>query len=143
VRFRAHGPFHLGAVDLNDRPYWPPLSPTATGLGAKCPRCGRGKLLKGLLDVRERCEVCNLDLSPHDTGDGATVFVILFLGAIVVGLAVWLEFAFSPPVWVHLVVWIPVITIMSVAMLRPFKGILIALHFRNLRHKYGSDRDAE
>jgi uncharacterized protein (DUF983 family) len=143
VRFRAHGPFHLGAVDLNDRPYWPPLSPTATGLGAKCPRCGRGKLFKGLLDVRERCEVCDLDLSPHDTGDGATVFVILFLGAIVVGLAVWLEFAFSPPVWVHLVVWIPVITIMSVAMLRPFKGILIALHFRNLRHKYGSDRDAE
>ncbi len=87
--------------------------------------------------------MCDLDLSPHDTGDGAIVFVILFLGAIVVGLAVSLEFAFSPPVWVHLAVWIPVITIMSIAMLRPFKGILIALHFKNLRHKYENDRTAE
>lgn len=121
---------------MSEPRYWPPLSPFATGLAGKCPRCGRGALFKGLLDVRPRCEVCDLDLSPHDTGDGATVFVILFLGAIVVGLAIWLETAFEPPIWVHLVVWIPVITVLSVALLRPFKGVLIAYHFRNLRHKY-------
>lgn len=120
---------------------WPPLSPFATGLGCKCPRCGRGRLLKGLLDVRESCDVCGLDLSPHDTGDGATVFVILFLGALVVGLAIWLETAFEPPIWVHLVVWIPTISILSVALLRPFKCILIALHFKNLRHKYERGND--
>lgn len=115
---------------------WPPLPPFSTGAACRCPRCGRGKLLKGLLDVRERCEVCDLDLSHHDTGDGATVFVILFLGALVVALAIWLEVTFEPPIWVHLVVWIPVILILSVALLRPFKGVLIALHYKNLRHKY-------
>lgn len=115
---------------------WPPLSPLGTGIGCKCPRCGRGRLFSGLLDVRETCDVCNLDLSPHDTGDGATVFVILFLGALVVGLALWLETALTPPTWVHLVVWIPVISVMSVVLLRPFKGVLIAMHYKNLRHKY-------
>jgi uncharacterized protein (DUF983 family) len=105
-------------------------------MACRCPRCGRGRLLKGLLEVRERCEVCDLDLSPHDTGDGAAVFVILFLGALVVGLAMWLETALQPPIWVHLVVWIPFITILSIVLLRPFKGVLIAMHYKNLKHKY-------
>jgi len=120
---------------------WPPLSPLGTGLGCKCPRCGRGKLFNGLLDVRDRCTHCDLDLTPHDTGDGATVFVILILGAIAVVLAIWLETALEPPIWAHLVVWIPVITIMSIMMLRPFKAILIGMHFKNLKHKYEHGND--
>ena len=116
--------------------YWPPLSPFSTGIGCRCPRCGRGRLFKNLLEVRETCEVCGLDLSPHDTGDGATVFVILFLGALVVTLAIIMETTFHPPIWVHLVVWLPTITILSIVLLRPFKGVLIALHYKNLRHKY-------
>jgi len=121
---------------------WPPLSPLTTGLGCKCPRCGRGSLFTGLLDVRDRCAYCDLDLSHHDTGDGATVFVILILGALAVGMAIWLETALEPPIWVHLVVWIPVISIMSVVMLRPFKGILIGMHYKNLRHKYEYSDDS-
>ncbi len=120
---------------------WPPLSPLSTGLGCKCPRCGRGNLFSGLLDVRDRCAHCDLDLSNHDTGDGATVFVILILGAITVGLAMWLETALEPPIWVHLVVWIPVISIMSIVLLRWFKGILIGMHYKNLRHKYEHGND--
>ena len=121
---------------------WPALSPFGTGLGCKCPRCGRGSLYTGLLNVRENCPHCGLDLTPHDTGDGGTVFVILILGAIVVGLAIWLETVFEPQIWVHLVVWIPVISIMSVVLLRPFKGILIGMHYKNLRHKYDHTNDS-
>lgn len=116
--------------------YYPPLSPFGTGLAGKCPRCGRGRLFTGLLQVRGRCEVCDLDLSPHDSGDGPAVFVILLLGPLVVGLMIWVEVAWTPPVWVHAALWIPTILILSMAMLRVMKGILIALHFRNLRHKY-------
>jgi uncharacterized protein (DUF983 family) len=121
---------------------WPPLSPIGTGIGCKCPRCGRGSLFAGLLDVRDHCLHCDLDLTPHDTGDGATVFVILILGAITVVLALLLETVLEPPIWVHLVVWIPVISILSVALLRPFKGILIGMHYKNLRHKYEHGHDS-
>ena len=32
---------------------------------------------------------------------------------------------------VHLALWIPATIILSLALLRPFKGIMIALHFRH------------
>ena len=94
-------------------------SVSAAGLGRKRPRCGRG--LKGLPEVRERREIrC---LSNHDAGDGPAVFVVFLVGAVAAGLG--LEIAFAPPAWV------PVIAALSVALLRPFKGVLMAC--RNAR----------
>jgi len=98
---------------------------------ARCPRCGRGHLFKGLLTVRTACEACGLDLSAQDAGDGPAVFVILFLGLIVVTLAALVEIEFSPPIWVHLALWTPLILGGSIAMLRPFKAGLIALQYRH------------
>jgi uncharacterized protein (DUF983 family) len=99
-------------------------------LACRCPRCGRGPLLQGLLTVRPVCAVCGLDLSAQDAGDGPAVFVILFLGLIVVALAAIVEIEFSPPIWVHLVLWTPLIIFGAIAMLRPFKAGLIALQYR-------------
>ena len=107
------------------------VSPLRAALGCRCPRCGRGKLFVGLLHVRPACEVCGLDLSAQDAGDGPAVFVILFLGFIVVGLAALVEISFSPPIWVHLVLWTPLVLGGAIAMLRPLKAGLIALQFRH------------
>ena len=100
-------------------------------LGCRCPRCGRGRLFAGLLNVRQACEVCRLDLSAQDAGDGPAGFAILFLGMIVVGLAALVEIKFSPPIWVHLLLWTPLILIGAIAMLRPLKAGLIALQYRH------------
>ncbi|MBX6367142.1 MAG: DUF983 domain-containing protein [Rhodospirillales bacterium] len=97
----------------------------------RCPRCGRGKLFKGLLDVAERCDACGLDLSAQDAGDGPAVFVILILGAVVVGLAILVEAKLGPPLWVHAVLWPPVIVVGALALLRPLKAGLIALQYRH------------
>jgi len=70
-------------------------------------------------------------MSTQDAGDGPAVFVILFLGLIVVALAALVEIRFSPPIWVHLVLWTPLIFAGAVAMLRPFKAGLIALQYRH------------
>ena len=74
---------------------------------------------------------CGLDLSAQDAGDGPAVFVILFLGAIVVGLAAFVEILFAPPLWVHLLLWTPVILGGAIALLRPLKAGLIALEYRH------------
>jgi uncharacterized protein (DUF983 family) len=110
---------------------WPPVSPLRAALRCRCPRCGEGGLYAGLLTVRPRCEVCSLDLSGQDAGDGPAVFVILFLGLIVVALAAIVEIAFAPPIWVHLMLWTPLTLGGAVAMLRPFKAGLIALQYRH------------
>ena len=113
---------------MND---FPAVSPLRAALGCRCPRCGEGKLFAGLLNVRRACEVCGLDLSAQDAGDGPAVFVILFLGLIVVSLAALVEIRFSPPMWVHVVLWTPLILGGAVAMLRPLKAGLIALQYRH------------
>ena len=90
-----------------------------------------------MLSVRERCAVCGLDLRAHDAGDGPAVAVILVLGALVMIGAFWLEFHFSPPLWVHVILW-PVITLpAAIAMMRPMKAALVALQYRHRSSEMG------
>ncbi|BCJ91645.1 membrane protein [Terrihabitans soli] len=110
----------------NDHPLPPPV---LTGLRGLCPRCGRGHLFKGYLTVPPACEVCGLDFSFADAGDGPAVFVILIAGFLVLGFALWLEFTFSPPLWVHVAISLPVLIIVCGGLLRVLKGILICLQY--------------
>ena len=76
-------------------------SPYTTGLAARCPRCGKGKLFTGFLKLKPRCEVCGLDFAFADSDDGAAVFVILIAGFIVVGAELTLEVKNEPTFWIH------------------------------------------
>ena len=106
-------------------------------LRGRCPRCGKGAVFSGLLTVRPICPVCGLDLSAHDAGDGPAVAVIFVLGTLIMILAFWVEFTFSPPLWVHAVLW-PVVTVpLAIAMMRPLKAGLIALQYRYRRTEMG------
>ena len=124
---------------MEEEGYSPRVSPLKVGLACKCPRCGRGPLFDGFLTVAEHCTACGADLRKADSGDGPAVFIIFILGAVVVPLALLLEARVAPPYWVHLVLWPPVILGGSVALLRPFKGVLIALQY----HHRASDSDIE
>lgn len=108
---------------------WPPLSPIATGLKCKCPRCGEGRLFKGFLTMRESCDVCGLDYGFADPADGPAFFVPMFGCVPSLIFAIWLEFAFSPPMWVHLVVTMPVVLFTCLAPLRPLKAWLVASQY--------------
>jgi len=105
--------------------------PIAAGLAGRCPQCGKGRLFQGFLTLRPKCDVCGLDFSFADAGDGPAVFVILFAGFVVVGLALVVEFTWQPPYWVHALLWGPLILLTTLGPLRPFKGVLIALQFHH------------
>jgi uncharacterized protein (DUF983 family) len=105
------------------------VSPLYTGLMCRCPRCGRGKLFRGFLTLRQDCEACGLDYSFSDAGDGPAVFVILFAGLVVVACALIVEVAYQPPFWVHAVLWLPLILLTTLGPLRLMKGLLIALQY--------------
>ena len=107
------------------------VSAFRAGLSCRCPRCGEGKLYRGLLTVAERCGSCGLDLTAQDSGDGPAVFVIFIIGFLAVALAALVEFSFAPPVWAHLIYQVPFIVGGSILLLRPFKATLIALQYRH------------
>jgi uncharacterized protein (DUF983 family) len=114
----------------DDREY-PPISPISVGLAGRCPRCGDGRLFSGFITVAPRCEACGLDYAFADSGDGPAVFVALFGGFAVLGLALWTEIVYQPPIWLHMVLFLPLTLIVCLGLLRPFKGLLIALQYRN------------
>ena len=87
-------------------------------------------MFEGFLTVRERCDVCGLGLAGHDAGDGPAVFGIFILGFGVVGLAGFVEYLFAPPLWLHVLVWTPVIAAGGLLLLRPLKGLTVAIQYR-------------
>lgn len=107
------------------------VSRLAAALGRRCPACGEGHLYVSYLKVVDRCPVCDLDLHSHDSGDGPAVFIILIVGFVVVGLALWLEMTLSPPMWVHMVLWLPLILGLSLGMLPLLKAWMVAQYYRH------------
>ena len=107
------------------------VSPFLAGIKSRCPRCGRGKLFKGFLDIKDSCDTCELDFGFVDAGDGPAVFIIMIVGFIVAGGSLAVEMAYQPPYWVHAVLWGPIILILPLALLRPFKAVLIAIQYQN------------
>ena len=106
-------------------------SPFLTGLACRCPRCGKGRLFAGFLSLVPSCEVCGLDLSFANSGDGPAVFIIFVVSPIVIAMAVILEALVHPAPYVHLIIWLPVTVLLCLALLRPFKATMIALQYRH------------
>jgi uncharacterized protein (DUF983 family) len=116
-------------------------SALSAGLRSRCPACGRGPLFDGFLHVRGRCPACGADLSGQDSGDGPVAFIILIAGGIVVALALLTEVWYQPPVWLHLVLWLPLAAGLVLGLMRPFKATLIALQYKHRRHDFGERAD--
>jgi uncharacterized protein (DUF983 family) len=102
-------------------------------LTCRCPRCGEGKLFDGILAIRPACAVCGLDFSGADTGDAFAVPILIVLGAIVVGAAFWVDFHFQPPLWVHVLLWPPIIAVLAVGMTRYIKSFFTAQQYQTRR----------
>ncbi|CAM5763221.1 membrane protein [Labrys miyagiensis] len=109
--------------------HYAPISPFRTGPRGLCPRCGQGKMFAGFISLKPKCSACGLDYSFADSGDGPAVLVILVAGFIILGLALYVEFTFSPPIWVHILLWLPLSLIVCLSLLRVMKGILVALQY--------------
>jgi len=95
-----------------------------------CPQCGERTLFHGLATFAPRCRACGLDFSRFNVGDGPAAFLTLIIGALVVGLAMWLELAVGPPFWVHIVLWVPFTAGAVLWGLRAGKSALLAAEYQ-------------
>ena len=89
-------------------------------------------MFDGPIQFAPKCRACGLDYSQYNVGDGPAAFLTLIIGTIIVILALTVELNFSPPLWVHALLWIPITAGMTVLSLRVAKGaLLIVEHNRN------------
>ena len=109
------------------------------GLLCRCPNCGRGRLFAGFLKVVEHCAVCDFDFTRLNTGDGAAIFIMQIAGGTVVFGALFVQVAYNPPIWAMLIVALPLVLALSLGLMRPGKGVMIALQMRNKAGQAGHD----
>lgn len=102
-------------------------------MACKCPACGKGKLYPQTLNLmlNDRCPECGLDLSKNDSADGPAVFLIFILGFSLVPLALVVDHFFSPPLWVHAVLWSFIAIGLTLGSLKPLKSYIITLQYKH------------
>ena len=109
--------------------FWLPTNQAdAAGARGLCPHCGEGYLFEGFLKITPRCEACGFDLGKYETGDGAATFVILIAGGVCAFGALFSMFAWNWPVWVSLIIWLPAVVVVSLGLMRPAKGLMVAAY---------------
>jgi uncharacterized protein (DUF983 family) len=106
-------------------------NPLLSGAAGRCPNCGEGHLFEGFLKVSPACEACGFDLAAADSGDGPAVFVIMIAGFIVAFGALFTMVAGHTPVWLTLLIWLPMTLVIVLVLLRPMKGLMLAAQFMN------------
>lgn len=95
-----------------------------------CPRCGGRTLFVGMIAFAPRCHICQLDLGSFNVGDGPAALLTLVLGGIIVGLAVMIQLTLGPPIWLQMLVWLPITLASVVVSLRIAKAALLASEYR-------------
>jgi uncharacterized protein (DUF983 family) len=119
----------------------PILGSLLRGAALKCPACGSGAMFRRYLKVADACPHCDEALHHQRADDAPPYFTIVIVGHIVVGLVLAVEMAYRPPLWLHGALWLPLTLILSLIILPPVKGALVALQWALLMH--GFDPDAK
>lgn len=108
----------------------------------RCPNCGQGLLFAGWLKIRSECERCTYPLGKIETGDGAATFIMQFTGLTVGMASVAFNLALRPPLWLNLVIWLPLAAGVSTGLMRPAKGAMTALNMLRTRPSGSESQNA-
>ena len=112
------------------------------GLMGRCPKCGEGKMFRAFLKVADACPVCGEELHHHRADDFPAYLVIVIVGHLVVGMTLAVEAAFSPPLWLHAVIWLPMTFAMALALIQPIKGAVVAWQWEGGMEGFGAAKRA-
>ncbi|MCR0981260.1 DUF983 domain-containing protein [Roseomonas populi] len=92
------------------------------GIVNRCPNCGEGPVFQGFLRVAPECRVCHAPLGSLRADDAPPYIVIFLAGHLLIPPIFWIEKAYEPPMWLHMVVWLPLFAVICTLLLRPVKG---------------------
>lgn len=110
------------------------------GFRGRCPHCGEGHMFTSFLKVADACSKCGEPLHYQRAHDLPAYLVMVIVGHVVIGLTLWLEQVYQPSFLVHIVIGVPLIVIMSLALLQPIKGAVVALQWHAGMHGFPGAR---
>jgi uncharacterized protein (DUF983 family) len=111
------------------------------GFKSRCPSCGEGRLFGRFLKVTDHCPACGEVMSHHRADDFPAYLVIIIVGHVLVPAALIVEVAYSPPLWVHSLLWLPLTAILAVALLQPVKGAVVGMQWQMGMHGFAAAKE--
>lgn len=108
------------------------------GIRGRCPRCGRGRLFCAFLKVDDHCSVCDLDFRGHRADDLPAYLVIVIVGHVLVPVILWIETDYAPSLFFELAVSLPITALVSIALLQPVKGVVVAFQWSLGMHGFST-----
>ena len=121
---------------LANKTYWmtvtdqkPPSTAIAVLRGAlgRCPCCGQGRILHHYLKVVDKCSGCGEAYGHFRADDAPPWLTILVVGHITIPVVLALEQTLDLAMWVELAIYLPLIALLTLAVLPRCKGVILAL----------------
>ncbi|MEJ0013636.1 MAG: DUF983 domain-containing protein [Bauldia sp.] len=115
------------------------------GFLGRCPNCGKGHLFGKFLKPVAHCEVCGEDYTHQRADDAPPYFTMVIVGHLLVPVLLAVQLTTQLTVAQHLMIWLPLTGILTVGLLQPVKGAIIALQWALRMHGFDGrgDDDAQ
>ena len=140
IEMSSNPPLQDNALAV-DKPKRGVFTAMRRGARGRCPSCGQGRLFSRYLKVADHCAHCAEALHHQRADDAPPYFTIFVAGHVIVPLMLAFEVAFTPALWVHMLVWGPATIALCLALLPVIKGAIVGLQWALYMH--GFDPQAE
>lgn len=94
-----------------------------------CPQCNEATLFEAPARFAYRCSSCELDIGALERGGRFVGLLTAFLAVVLIVIAMSVEMAFRPPLWLQAAFWAPVTVFSILGALRLFKVTLLYASF--------------
>jgi uncharacterized protein (DUF983 family) len=113
------------------------------GFRGACPSCGGRGLFRAYLKPVDACRHCGEDMSHQRADDAPPYFTMVIVGHIVVPLMLAVALRVELSNLTHLMIWLPLALVMTLALLQPVKGATIALQWALYMHGFDGSADPD
>ena len=112
------------------------------GFCGRCPACGEGRMFRAFLKVADQCPRCGEELHHHRADDFPAYLVIVIVGHILVPIILAVETEIAPAMWVSMTLWPSIALILTIGLLQPVKGAVVAIQWYGGMHGFEEAKKA-
>lgn len=111
------------------------------GMRGQCPQCGAKTLFSKYLKISDSCSSCGLNLSGHEADDAPPYFTIFIVGHVIVPVALIVERLYTPPLYVHALIFSILAVVVSMVSLPIVKGGVVGLQWALRMHGFAPETE--
>ena len=112
------------------------------GFRGRCPACGEGHMFRAFLKVADKCPHCGEELFHHRADDFPAYLVIVIVGHILVPIVLTVETEIAPAIWISMTLWPALALVMTLGLLQPVKGAVVAIQWYGGMHGFEAAKKA-